>query len=79
MADASATLNAVIAVASLSSDSPWRMVVIRLGSPSLRAMAVAATASGGATTAPRTSAVVMGRSGTITWTSQPTARVAKRT
>ena len=47
-----ATLDAVIAVASFTRDSPGRMVVIRLGSPSRRAIAVPATASGGAMTAP---------------------------
>ena len=63
-AAASATLYAVIAVASFTRDSPWRIVVIRPGSRSRRAMAVAATASGGAITAPSTSAAVAGRSGT---------------
>ncbi len=43
----------VMAVASLNSDSPSRMVTTRRGSPIRRATAVAATASGGATTAPR--------------------------
>ena len=43
----------VIAVASLNSDSPSRIVTMRRGSPMRRATAVAATASGGATTAPR--------------------------
>lgn len=78
-AAARATLYAVMAVASFTRDSPWRMVVIRFGRPSLRAMAVAATASGGATTAPSTRAAVSGRSGTRTYASQPTATVAKRT
>ena len=40
------------AVASLTRLSPSRMVTIRRGMPTRRAMAVAATASGGATTAP---------------------------
>ena len=44
------------AVASLSSDSPSRMVVTRRGSPMRRATAVAATASGGATIAPSANA-----------------------
>lgn len=52
-------------MASFTSDSPWRIVVTREGSPTRRATAVAATASGGATTAPNTSAAVSGRSGTI--------------
>lgn len=66
-----------MAVASFTRDSPWRIVVIREGSPTRRATAVAATASGGATTAPRTRAAVSGRSGTIRWTAQPTTSVAK--
>ena len=44
--------SATSAVASLSSDSPSRIVTIRRGSPIRRPIAVAATASGGATTAP---------------------------
>ena len=40
------------AVASLSSDSPSRIVTMRRGRPIRRPIAVAATASGGATTAP---------------------------
>ncbi len=63
-AAASATLYAVIAVASLSRDSPCRMVVILDGRPTRRAMAAAATASVGATTAPRTSAAGSGSPGT---------------
>src|SRR5262249_58560381 len=53
-----AVRNVTSAVASLKSDSPSRMVTIRLGRPVRRAIAVAATASGGATTAP--SAIAMG-------------------
>ena len=48
------------AVASLTSDSPSRIVTIRRGSPIRRATAVAATASGGATTAPRANATAKG-------------------
>src|SRR6476661_32560 len=48
------------AVASLSSDSPSRIVTIRRGRPIRRATAVAATASGGATTAPRAKATANG-------------------
>ena len=69
----------MIAVASLSRDSPWRMVVTRDGSPTLRATAVAATASGGATTAPKTSAAVRDRPGTSSYRAQPTTKVAKST
>ncbi len=38
-AAASATLKAVMAVASFTRDSPWRIVVIREGSPTRRATA----------------------------------------
>ncbi|GAA0644771.1 hypothetical protein GCM10009535_22740 [Streptomyces thermocarboxydovorans] len=78
-AAATATRNAVIAVASFSRDSPWRIVVTFDGSPTLRATAVAATASGGATTAPNTSAAVSGSPGTSRYRTQPTARVANST
>ena len=50
------TRTQVIAVASLSSDSPSRMVTSCRGMPIRRAMVVAATASGGATTAPKAKA-----------------------
>ena len=49
--------SATSAVASLSSDSPSRIVTIRRGSPIRRPIAVAATASGGATTAPIANAI----------------------
>lgn len=54
----------VMAVASLSRDSPSRIVTTRRGNPIRRATAVAATASGGATTAPSAMAAEngMGRS-----------------
>ena len=55
-----AVRSATRAVASLSSDSPSRIVTIRRGSPIRRAIAVAATASGGATTAPRANAAAKG-------------------
>ena len=48
------------AVASLTSDSPSRIVTIRRGSPMRRATAVAATASGGATIAPSANATANG-------------------
>ena len=51
-----AVRSATSAVASLSSDSPSRIVTIRRGRPIRRPIAVAATASGGATTAPIASA-----------------------
>ena len=53
--------------------------MIRDGRPTRRATAVAATASGGATTAPKTSAAVSGISGTITYRAQPTTKVANST
>ena len=56
-ATASAVRRATSAVASLSSDSPSRIVTIRRGSPIRRPIAVAATASGGATTAPIANAI----------------------
>ena len=51
-----ATRRQVIAVASLTSDSPSKMVTSCRGSPTRRAIDVAATASGGATTAPSANA-----------------------
>ena len=50
----------VIAVASLTKDSPSRIVTSRRGNPTRRAIDVAATASGGATTAPRANATANG-------------------
>ena len=58
-----AVRRATSAVASLSSDSPSRIVTIRRGSPIRRPIAVAATASGGATTAPIMKAAGQPRSG----------------
>ena len=55
-----AVRSATSAVASFSSDSPSRTVTIRRGSPICRAIAVAATASGGATTAPNANAAASG-------------------
>ena len=54
-----------IAVASLTRLSPSRIVTMRRGRPTRRAIVVAATASGGATTAPSANA-----------TAQPTGRTA---
>ena len=78
-AAAIAVRNATRAVASLSSDSPSRMVTIRRGSPIRRPMVVAATASGGATTAPIASAAGQPTSGSSSWTSQPMPKVVKTT
>ena len=74
-ATARAVRRATSAVASLSSDSPSRMVVMRRGRPIRRPIAVAATASGGATTAPIASASAHDRSGSrsLTTTATPTA------
>ena len=74
-----AVRRATRAVASLKRDSPSRMVTIRRGSPIRRAIDVAATASGGATTAPMASAAHQSSSGSMTWTSRPTPRVVKTT
>ena len=65
IAAASATLYAVSAVASLSRLSPPSRVMIWRGSPSLRPIAAADTASGGATMAPSVSAATMVSSGTV--------------
>ena len=54
------TRTQVMAVASLSSDSPSRIVTSCRGMPTRRAMVVAATASGGATTAPKAKASANG-------------------
>ena len=59
-ARAMAVRSTTSAVASLTSDSPSRMVTTRRGRPIRRAIAVAATASGGATTAPRANAAANG-------------------
>ncbi len=53
---ATATRSSTSAVASLSRLSPSRMVTTRRGMPTRRAIEVAATASGGATTAPSANA-----------------------
>ncbi len=78
-AAATATLNAVSAVASLTRLSPVRTVMTRRGSPSRRPMDTAATASGGATTAPSTSAEGNGKPGTSQCATNPTATVVTST
>src|SRR5215208_5172839 len=75
IARASDTLYAVSAVASLSRLSPPSSVIVRRGSPSLRPMAVADTASGGATIAPSVSAAATVNSGTVLYATKPTANV----
>ena len=74
-----AVRRATSAVASLSSDSPSRTVTIRRGSPIRRAIAVAATASGGATTAPIANAAGQDRPGSRGWTTSATPTVVKAT
>ena len=73
------TLRATIAVASLTRLSPSRIVTMRRGSPTLRAIVVAATASGGATTAPSANAAAQPISGRTAWTSTATPAVVKST
>jgi hypothetical protein len=58
-----ATVKSANAAASLTRLSPVRIAITFLGSPSSRPTATAATASGGATTAPNTSAVANGIDG----------------
>ncbi|SUD48413.1 Uncharacterised protein [Nocardia otitidiscaviarum] len=66
------------AVASLNSDSPSSRVTRRRGIPTRRAMAMAATASGGATTAPMATAAANG-TGSSTITTTATAKVVNST
>jgi hypothetical protein len=70
---------ATSAVASLSRLSPSRMETMRLGIPTRRAIVVAATASGGDTTAPRAKAAAMLTPGTIHQATRPTPTVVKAT
>src|SRR3954454_15675655 len=74
-----ATRSAVSAVATLSSLPPDRTVIILRGSPSSRPTAVAATASGGATIAPRANPAASGRPGTSAHATKPTAAVVAST
>ena len=76
---ARAVRSATSAVASLSSDSPSRIVTTRRGSPIRRPIAVEATASGGATTAPIASASAQEMPGIIQCTTTPTPAVVKST
>ncbi len=76
---ASAVRSETSAVASLNSDSPSRIVTTRRGSPIRRPIAVAATASGGATTAPSASATAQEIPGRIACTTAPTPTVVKTT
>src|SRR3954447_12416817 len=76
---ATAVRRATSAVASLNSDSPSRIVTIRRGSPIRRPIAVAATASGGATTAPIAREAHQSRPGSKACTSTPTPSVVNTT
>ena len=60
MIAATAVFSATSAVASLTRLSPSRIDTTRRGIPTRRAIAVAATASGGATTAPSAKAAASG-------------------
>ena len=62
----------------MNSDSPSRIVTIRRGSPMCRPIEVAATASGGATTAPIAKAIGQ-ETGIISCTTRPTPAVVKST
>jgi hypothetical protein len=75
---AMATRRQVIAVASLTSDSPSKMVTSWRGRPTRRAIEVAATASGGATTAPRANATAKS-TGRIHQVIRPTPRAVTTT
>src|SRR6476619_7630154 len=74
-----AVFRATSAVASLSSDSPSRIVTMPRGSPIRRATAVAATASGGATTAPIANAAGQSTPGRTRCTTSATPTVVKTT
>ncbi len=73
----SAVRKATRAVASLSRDSPSSTVTIRRGIPTRRAMASAATASGGATTAPSAKAAGQVTPGSTVCTARPTPTAVK--
>jgi hypothetical protein len=74
-----ATRNRTSAVASLIRLSPSRIATVRRGSPIRRATAVAATASGGATTAPSAKVAASGTSGSSMCSPYPTQTVVKMT
>ena len=76
---AMAVRSATSAVASLNSDSPSRIVTMRRGRPIRRPIAVAATASGGATTAPIASAAHQSIPGNSACTRTPTPNVVMST
>ena len=74
-----ATRRATRAIASLTRLSPSRMFTSRRGRPIRRATAVAATASGGATMAPRAKPAARGSPGTSHHATTPTTRVENTT
>jgi len=78
-ATAIAVRNVTSAVASLIRLSPSRIVTIRRGTPSRRKIAVAATASGGATIAPSANAAGQPTPGTSAWTTAATTAAVTRT
>ena len=69
----------MIAVASLTRLSPSRIVTTRGGTPSRRKIAVAATASGGATMAPSAKATAGSRNGMMARATSPTTSVVNST
>lgn len=74
-----AIANSDSAAASLTRLSPVRMAISRLGSPSLRPIATAVTASGGATIAPSNSASRKVNSGISSDAINPTANAVMTT
>ena len=78
-AAATNTRNSVNAVASLMRLSPPRIVITRRGSPRRRPTDSADTASGGATTAPRTSAAAKDSPGTSHHVTTPTTSAVNAT
>jgi hypothetical protein len=67
------------AVASLTRLSPSRIATMRRGMPTRRAIVVAATASGGATTAPSARPAASGTPGTTAQTTTPTSTAVNTT
>ena len=76
---AMAVFRATRAVASLTRLSPSRIDTMRRGMPTRRAIVVAATASGGATTAPRAKPAASVRPGHTHHATRPTTTVEKAT
>ena len=76
---AMAVRSATRAVASLSRLSPSRIATIRRGMPTLRAIVVAATASGGETTAPSAKAAASETPGITAQATRPTSTVVNTT